>query len=186
LLRQGWVFRDDSEGPQRVLWAITAEGRDELGRSGALPGVSRQPSAVPAPAPEGVPGVQDLATIEPVTPVRLPEEVPAGSSYNEGSVQRILVDRYERDPRARAACIRHYGTTCFLCGFNFVAVYGAVMEGFTHVHHLKPLSSVGPDYEVDPIRDLRPVCPNCHAVLHRQEPAYSLDEVRRFLQAHME
>ncbi len=34
-------------------------------------------------------------------------------------------------------------------------------EGFIHVHHLKPLSEVGYEYRVDPIRDLRPVCPNC-------------------------
>lgn len=114
--------------------------------------------------------------------IRLPEEISNGSTYNEGSVQRILINRYERDPRAREACIKHYGTICFLCGFNFVAVYGEVMAGFTHVHHLKPLSSVGAEYEVDPIRDLRPVCPNCHAVLHRNEPPYSLDEVREFLQ----
>ena len=130
------------------------------------------------------PGVRDLARIEPMAPLRLPEEVPSGSSYIEGSVQRILVNRYERDPCAREECIRRYGITCFLCGFDFVAVYGDVMAGFTHVHHLNPLSSVGTDYQVDPDRDLRPVCPNCHAVLHRREPAYSLDEVRQFLQRH--
>ncbi|MDZ4684840.1 MAG: HNH endonuclease [Planctomycetaceae bacterium] len=111
----------------------------------------------------------------------LPEEVPSGSAYNEGSVQRILINRYERDPRAREECIRHYGTTCFLCRFDFVAVYGEMMAGFIHVHHLKPLSSVGADYQVDPIEDLRPVCPNCHAVIHRREPPYSFDEVRELM-----
>jgi predicted HNH restriction endonuclease len=126
---------------------------------------------------------EDGAKLETMTLLRLPEEVPGGSDYSEGSVQRILVNRYERDPRARAKCIRHYGTRCFLCGFDFVAVYGTVMEGFTHVHHLKSLASVGAGYKVDPVRDLRPVCPNCHAVLHRREPPYSLDEVRLFLQA---
>jgi HNH endonuclease len=114
--------------------------------------------------------------------VRPPEEVPSGTTYSEGSVQRILVNRYERDPGAREACLRHYGTNCFLCGFDFGAKYGELMAGFIHVHHLEPLSSVGADYEVDPIRDLRPVCPNCHAVVHRREPPYSLDEVRQFLQ----
>jgi len=116
--------------------------------------------------------------------VRLPEEVPTGSAYSEGGVEQILVNRYERDPRAREKCIKHYGTTCVLCGFDFVAVYGEVMAGFTHVHHLNPLSNVGADYEVDPIDDLRPVCPNCHAVLHRREPPYSLDEVRQLLEGH--
>ena len=113
--------------------------------------------------------------------IRLPEEVPSGSVYKEGSVQSILINRYERDSRARADCIRHYGTTCVLCGFDFAAVYGEVMTGFTHVHHCTPLSSLGAEYEVDPIHDLRPVCPNCHAVLHRREPAYSLEEVQGFL-----
>ncbi len=114
--------------------------------------------------------------------VKIPEEVPDESAFNEGSVQRILVNRYERDPRAREACIREYGTKCFLCSFDFVVKFGEMMDGFTHVHHLKPLSSLGSDYKINPIRDLRPVCPNCHAVLHRREPPLSLDEVRRLLQ----
>ena len=112
---------------------------------------------------------------------RLPEEVPNGVAYHEGNVQRILVNRYERDPRARDACIEHYGTACFLCSFDFVAVYGEVMAGFIHVHHLDALSSIGADYKVNPVRNLRPVCANCHAVLHRREPPYSLEEVRQFL-----
>jgi HNH endonuclease len=114
--------------------------------------------------------------------ITLPEEVPSGSTYTEGSVQRILVNRYERDSRARDDCIRHHGTTCNLCRFDFVAEYGEVMAGFIHVHHLKPLSSIGSDYKIDPIQDLRPVCPNCHAVLHRREPPYSLEVVQQFLQ----
>ena len=116
--------------------------------------------------------------------IRLPEEVPSDSVYTEGSVQRILINRYERDPRAREECIRYYGTKCFLCPFDFVAVYGDVMVGFIHVHHLNLLSSLGADYEVDPIQDLRPVCPNCHAVLHHRpgELPYSLEEVSEMLQ----
>lgn len=114
--------------------------------------------------------------------LQLPEEIPNGSNYNEGGVQQILVNRYERDARARDECTRHYGTACVLCGFDFGSVYGEVMADFIHVHHLIPLSSVGREYELDPIRDLRPVCPNCHAALHRREPPYSLDEVRQLLQ----
>jgi hypothetical protein len=119
---------------------------------------------------------------EAIQEVRLPEEVPSGSVYSEGSVQRILVNRYERDPNARKACIQHYGTKCCLCGFDFVAVYGELMAGFIHVHHLASLATVGDDYQVDPIRDLRPVCPNCHAVLHRREPPYSLEDIIALLQ----
>jgi len=56
-----------------------------------------------------------------------------------------------------------------------------MMINVMHGHHLQPLSSVDSTYEVDPIRDLRPVCPNCHAVSYRREPPYSLDDVLAFL-----
>ena len=115
--------------------------------------------------------------------IRLPEEIHGGSTYFEGSVERIVVNRYERDARARRECISHFGTTCFVCEFDFAAKYGDVMAGFIHVHHRIPLASVGADYQVNPVEDLRPVCPNCHAVLHRQEPPYELEEVRQFLES---
>ena len=120
--------------------------------------------------------------------VRLAEEVQAGSAYPEGAVEQILVNKYERNLRAREDCIKHYGARCDLCGFDFVDAYGEVMADpqFIIVHHIKPLSIVGPGYMVDPIEDLRPVCPNCHAVLHRRDPAYSLDEVREFLKSHVQ
>ncbi len=109
------------------------------------------------------------------------EEVLASATFPEGAVERVLVNRYERDPRAREACVAKYGTVCSICQFDFVAKYGQVMNGFIHVHHLKSLATLGPDYEVDPERDLRPVCPNCHAVLHRKEPPYAIEDVIQFI-----
>jgi 5-methylcytosine-specific restriction protein A len=47
------------------------------------------------------------------------------------------------------------------------------------VHHLKSLAEIGAEYELDPVRDLRPVCPNCHAMIHRKYPPYGLEEVRQ-------
>jgi 5-methylcytosine-specific restriction protein A len=118
---------------------------------------------------------------ENIEEIQLAEEVPTGRTYCEGSVQQILVNRYERDTRAREDCIRYYGTKYFLCQFDFSTAYGNVMDGFIHVHHIKSRSSLGAEYEVDPINDLRPVCPNCHTVLHRRDPPYELDDVREFL-----
>jgi hypothetical protein len=112
-----------------------------------------------------------------------PEEVAASSAFSEGSVERVLVNRYERDPRARDACIARYGTLCSICEFDFAAVYGEVMSGFIHVHHLKSLHTLGADYKIDPELDLRPVCPNCHAVLHRKDPRYSIDDVVQFFRS---
>ena len=52
-----------------------------------------------------------------------------------------------------------------VCGFNFEDRYGTHGKGFIHVHHLDPLAQG--EREVVPERDLRPVCPNCHYMLHR-------------------
>ena len=82
---------------------------------------------------------------------------------------------------AKYRCIARYGTDCYVCGINLGQAYGLVAEGFIHVHHLRPLSEIGAEYFVDPERDLRPVCPNCHAVFHRRTPAFSVDEMRALL-----
>jgi 5-methylcytosine-specific restriction protein A len=107
-----------------------------------------------------------------------PDEVNAASHYKEGATKQVTVNAYERNPEARKACIAHYGTACTVCGFDFGKVYGELGEGFTHVHHLRDLATIGQEYEVNPIEDLRPVCPNCHAMLHRQVPAMSTEELQ--------
>lgn len=112
----------------------------------------------------------------------LHEEIQNGA-YVEGSVRQVLVNRYERDPGAREMCIRHHGTACSTCGFDFAAAYGEVAAGFIHVHHLIPLSNIGPGYVVDPVEDLRPVCPNCHAIIHRRSPPYSIEDIQSFLES---
>jgi hypothetical protein len=112
---------------------------------------------------------------------RLPDEIPSGLAYSEGSASRVEVNRYERDPQSRLACIKAHGTDCWICGFRFGAVYGPEAEGYIHVHHIRPLSEVGGEYVVDPVKDLRPVCPNCHAVLHLDGRCRSLEELRQML-----
>ena len=56
---------------------------------------------------------------------------------------------------------------CSICGMDFGKRYGKDGEGFIHVHHMKPLHKIGGDYIVDYKNDLIPVCPNCHAMIHR-------------------
>lgn len=97
----------------------------------------------------------------------------------EGAVCQVLANAYERNPIARARCIAHYGPSCIVCGFNFRVVYGPLAEGFIHVHHVRPLSEVGAEYEVNPVADLRPVCPNCHAVIHLGGACRGVEEVQQ-------
>lgn len=98
--------------------------------------------------------------------------------HTEGAAFELTMTAYERDPRARAACLAHYGVACSVCCINFERTYGEIGKGFIHVHHLRPLASVGRQHETDPIQDLRPVCPNCHAMLHKTSPPLTITELR--------
>lgn len=111
-----------------------------------------------------------------------PDEVISTELFREGAVSRVLVNAYERDSKARDKCIKHYGTSCSVCSFNFGNKFGALGEGFIHVHHLKPISEIGQEYKINPIEDMRPVCPNCHAMIHRQNPLLSIEEIQSLLQ----
>lgn len=104
----------------------------------------------------------------------------SGTLY-EGRATQVKLTRYERDPKARQECLNFHGTSCSICSLNFGKTYGKVAEGLIHVHHLIPLSKIGERHKVDPREDLRPVCPNCHAVIHRRSPPFSIDEVQNML-----
>jgi predicted HNH restriction endonuclease len=113
--------------------------------------------------------------------VYIPEEIPGDQKFEEGAAVQILINRYERDPAAREKCITHYGAVCVACGLSLADHYGPEVYGLIHVHHLTPLASVGKRAVIDPVRDLRPVCPNCHAVIHSTRPPRSIDQVKRMV-----
>ncbi|MYB01116.1 hypothetical protein F4X90_15805 [Candidatus Poribacteria bacterium] len=112
----------------------------------------------------------------------LPEEISETEGSYEGARKQISVNTYERDQTARDKCLQHYGTRCAVCEKDMSEIYGPEAEGLIHVHHLKPLSEIKEGYRVNPIADLRPVCPNCHAVIHRGRPVYKIEEVKGFLE----
>jgi len=111
----------------------------------------------------------------------LAEELNNEDTLVEGAKKKITVNAYERNLKARAECIEFYGAECMICNFNFEKIYGEIGKNYIHVHHLKPLSEIKEEYEIDPINDLRPVCPNCHAMLHRTKPAYSIEELKKVM-----
>lgn len=99
----------------------------------------------------------------------------------EGKKKTEEVTRYERNPVNRAMCLSIKGDTCEACGFNFQEVYGDLGDGFIHVHHKIPVSEMPENYQVDPVNDLVPVCPNCHAMLHQETPPISINELENIL-----
>ena len=183
---------DDSERVTtyaRLEWDVVLDPTDRLSievLKAAVPGVAwdrLQGSGVLVPHASalrledlwaGHVGEQEFASFE---------EPRRGVAYIEGAVTRVLADRFERSDQARRECLAHWGTACVVCGLQFGERYGSIGEGFIHVHHLRPLSSVGGEHEVDPVGDLRPVCPNCHAMLHAKDPAYSIESLRRRLRS---
>lgn len=103
-------------------------------------------------------------------------------AYKEGKVKQVMVNAIERNPDARRKCIEHYGAICNSCDFDFSKKYGAELgSGFIHVHHLLDIALIGKEYKVDPINDLRPLCPNCHAMVHRIKPAMHPDQLREII-----
>jgi predicted restriction endonuclease len=111
------------------------------------------------------------------------EEVETNIRFREGATSQTVINSYERNPQARKKCLEYYGTSCFICEFDFGKTFGKIGEGFIHVHHLKPISEIREEYEINPVEDMRPVCPNCHAIIHRRDPVFSIEEMKTLLQS---
>jgi len=113
--------------------------------------------------------------------LRLPEEVVTEQLIKEGAITQVTINTYERSASAKNKCIEIHGTNCSICSFNFSSFYGDFASGFIHVHHLNPLAESEGEHIVDPVKDLRPVCPNCHAVIHLRGGCLSIKEVKELI-----
>jgi len=113
-----------------------------------------------------------------------PDELPDDQEFAEGAKRQITVNAYERDPKARAACLKRHGYSCQVCGMRFRDVYGNIGKDFIHVHHKKPLAGRRLGYSVKLTVDLAPVCPNCHAMLHSSNPPLGIEELKEIVANH--
>jgi hypothetical protein len=161
-------------------YSITPEGRALLEQQLSLfskvvklaPGIGSQPACAKLFARiKGLGAVIEL----------LPDELDSATPFREGSRYQVLINAYERNPEARRRSLVSHGTNCCICGFNFGEAYGPEANGYIHVHHIQPLSEVNGEYEVDPVVDLRPVCPNCHAVIHLGGRCRGIEEVKQMI-----
>ena len=110
----------------------------------------------------------------------LAEEIINPELFIEGAKQQITINSYERNYEARKKCIERYGYVCVVCSFDFEKHYGTLGREYIHVHHVVPLSQIKKEYALNPITDLKPVCPNCHAMLHRNN--ITIDELRNIIE----
>jgi 5-methylcytosine-specific restriction protein A len=111
----------------------------------------------------------------------IPLDSEAQKVYTEGTPNQIFITKYERNPFARSKCLERYGYSCSVCDFNFEQIYGDIGKDFIHVHHLTQLANFGKTYQIDPTKDLRPVCPNCHSIIHKRRIPFTIEEVKVFL-----
>lgn len=123
-----------------------------------------------------------VAAVVALLPVQADAEGPTPAvGFVEGGATTVQTTRYERDRRNRAAAIATWGCKCQACGLDLSHRYGDAAKGFIEVHHTTPVSVLEPGTVVDPARDLVPLCPNCHAVAHRREPPFTIQEIRSML-----
>lgn len=126
------------------------------------------------PRPLGAENFEDLQA-DPL------DDCSRNQNFSEGALVRVTRNAFERNRAARAACLAHYGTRCSICGIGLVEQYGEMAADVVHVHHLVPLSQIRQNYKVNPVRDLTPLCPNCHTVVHLRTPPLSPEEARSLL-----
>ena len=99
----------------------------------------------------------------------------------EGALVKVMANKYERNQKARKECVAKKGYKCLVCGCDFEKAYGEIGKGFIHVHHVVPISSIGQEYELNVDTDLVPVCPNCHYMMHRKDPPYTVEEMKKIM-----
>lgn len=102
--------------------------------------------------------------------------------YEEGRAYQETTTRYERNAINRELCLAHKGYRCSVCGIDMGEVYGEPGLRFIEVHHSIPVSEYDHERLIDPLRELYPVCPNCHAMLHRRKPPYTIEELKSIMQ----
>lgn len=113
--------------------------------------------------------------------VRQPEEPSMSEGFPEGAFKQVPVNRYERNRHARQRAIEIHGLDCKGCGFNFQAAYGSLGKDYIEVHHIVPISEIKAGYSVNPETDLVPLCANCHAMVHRENPPIKPEALRKRL-----
>jgi 5-methylcytosine-specific restriction enzyme A len=51
------------------------------------------------------------------------------------------------------------------------------------VHHVKPLSTIKEEVEINPETDLVPVCANCHRMIHRRkDDVLTIEELKSIVE----
>ena len=100
----------------------------------------------------------------------------------EGSQSLVTHKRYERNQSLirtikQKAFKKNKMLNCEICGFSFLDTYGEIGAGFIEAHHINPLNEREGE-KVTKSKDITLVCSNCHRMLHKKTPVYSIQELK--------
>ena len=107
--------------------------------------------------------------------------------YTEGNIKEIRHKRRERnsrlvqDAKIEFKAKHNEKLFCEICGFDFSERYGDAGYDFIEAHHTKPISEMDEEGEITDINDLIMVCSNCHSIIHRRNPFYTIEEMKNII-----
>lgn len=100
------------------------------------------------------------------------------SLFEEGFKSQIITEVSKRNRKVTDLAKAKYGTRCSVCDFDFGEVYGSHGHGFIEIHHLDPINL---GKRKSTVEDLRPVCPNCHRMLHKGNTVLGIEELKNIV-----
>lgn len=97
------------------------------------------------------------------------------TSISEGFLQKTTINSRKRSAKLRKYAFQYYRKKkqikCSICNFDFMQTYGKYGEKYIEFHHIKPICTYkeqGQEQDIkNAIKNLCPVCSNCHAIIHR-------------------
>ena len=99
----------------------------------------------------------------------------------EGKPKLVFTTIYERNPDIKADAVQIHGINCMVCGFNFLKMYGDIGRDYIEAHHIKPLSSLPGETEIDVKKDIVVLCSNCHKMIHRRRSVLKMEELKKLV-----
>ena len=105
----------------------------------------------------------------------------------EGQLSTRNVTYRTRSRQLRDAAIEHYTKVgkipCSVCSFDYGLAYVGIGTGYIQIHHLEPISYNGETRLAldEAVRKVRPLCANCHVMVHRRHPWLSVERVTDLL-----
>jgi predicted HNH restriction endonuclease len=133
-------------------------------------------STTPVETPTGV--------STPTKPVEVQPEFEA-ELFPEGKERFILHRKAERNSALVAEAKTQFlerdpHMCCEVCGYSFFLTFGEAGAGYIEAHHTVPVATMQPGH-LSRVEDLAMVCSNCHIMLHRIDPLWTVEQLKRLL-----